>query len=423
MNLTKKRWIILAMSCLVNMCIGSLYAWSVFATPMAEHLSAVIGKRIVGLGIVFTVANSLGPITMISGGFINDKIGPRGVIFAGGLLFSCGMFFSGFASSVGMLIVTYGIFIGLAMGLVYGCTISNSVKFFPDRRGFAGGIATASYGISSVLVPPAANVLIQNIGISSTFKILGSTTAIIISIATVFIQRCPPGFIPDGWQVSLPKKVIQIHTQKITVDKDWKGMLAVPVFYLMLFILLCGSFSGLMVISQVSPIAQRMIGMSVTSATMTVSVLALLNTCGRLAAGFLSDRFGMVKTMIGIFILSIIGLVLLYFSDVGNLLRFYGGVACVGMAFGSIMGTFPGFTATQFGSKNNSVNFGIMFIGFALAGYFAPTIMTILYNRNGSYRMAFLVSVCLAIVGVILSFICASIFKNKQLFQDKNYSN
>ena len=158
MNLSKRRWIILAMSCLVNMCIGSLYAWSVFANPMAEHLSAVIGEHIAGLSIVFTVANSLGPITMISGGFINDKIGPHGVIFAGGLLFSCGMFLSGLVSTVGMLIVTYGVFIGLAMGLVYGCTISNSVKFFPDRRGFAGGIAAASYGISSVLVPRCNSV-------------------------------------------------------------------------------------------------------------------------------------------------------------------------------------------------------------------------------------------------------------------------
>jgi MFS family permease len=350
---------------------------------------------------------------MISGGFINDKLGPRGVIFAGGLLFSCGMFFSGFVSSVGMLIVTYGIFIGLAMGLVYGCTISNSVKFFPDKRGFAGGIAAASYGISSVLVPPVANILIQNLGVSATFKILGSTTAIIISAASVFIQRCPPGFVPEGRQTSLPEKPVQGGIKELTVDKDWKGMLADPVFYLMLLILLCGAFSGVMVISQVSPMAQRMIGMSVTAAAMAVSTLALLNTCGRLVAGFLSDKFGMVKTLIGIFILSIIGLMLLYFSGIGNSLRFYGGVACVGLAFGSIMGTFPGFTAAQFGSKNNSVNFGIMFIGFALAGYFAPTIMNMVYDKNSSYNMAFLVSVCLAIVGILLSLACASILKKR----------
>jgi MFS family permease len=413
MNLTQKRWIILAMSCLVNMCIGSLYAWSVFATPMAEYLSAVIGKRVAGLSIVFTVANSLGPITMISGGFINDRLGPRGVIFTGGLLFSCGMFFSGFVSSVKMLIVTYGIFIGLAIGMVYGCTISNSVKYFPDRRGFAGGIATASYGISSVLIPPIANMMIQNFGVSATFKIIGGTIAVIISIASFFIQRCPPEFVPDGWQSSLPKKPMHSDVKKMAIDKDRRGMLADPVFYLMLLILFCGAFSGLMVISQVSPIAQRMIGISVTAAAMAVSVLALLNTCGRLAAGFLSDKFGMVKTLIGIFILSIIGLMLLYFSDIGSLLFFYGGVACVGLAFGSIMGTFPGFTAARFGSKNNSVNFGIMFIGFALAGYFAPTIMSMIYDKNNDYNKAFLVSVFLAVVGIILSLVCASILKKR----------
>jgi MFS family permease len=411
MNLTQKRWIILAMSCLVNMCIGSLYAWSVFATPMAEHLSIVIGKPISSLSIVFTVANSLGPITMISGGFINDKLGPRGVIFAGGLLFSCGMFFSGFASSVEMLIVTYGVFVGLAMGLVYGCTISNSVKFFPDRRGFAGGIAAASYGISSVLVPPVASVLIQKVGVTVTFIILGSTMAIVISAASVFIQRCPSGFVPEGWQASFHGKTAKNGDKKTTTEKDWKGMLADPVFYLMLLILLCGAFSGLMVISQVSPIAQSTIGMSATAAAMAVSVLALLNTCGRLAAGFLSDRLGMVKTLIGIFMISIIGLVLLYFSGIGKSIRFYAGVSCIGLAFGSIMGTFPGFTAVQFGSKNNSVNFGIMFIGFALAGYFAPTIMSRIYVKSGSYDMAFLTAAFLAVIGMMLSLVCASILK------------
>ena len=200
-------------------------------------------------------------------------------------------------------------------------------------------------------------------------------------------------------------------------------MLADPVFYLMLFILLCGAFSGLMIISQVSPMAQRMISVSAAVAAMAVSTLALLNTCGRLIAGFLSDKFGMIKTLISIFVLSIIGLMLLYFSGIGNSLCFYCVVACVGLAFGSIMGTFPGFTAVQFGSKNNSVNFGIMFTGFALAGYFAPTIMTTVYSKNGSYNIAFLVSACFAVAGVILSLICSSILKNKRLFQDKSYSN
>lgn len=140
MNLTKKRWIILVASCLINLCIGSLYAWSVFATPMAEYLTMITGNEVKGLAIIFTIANSVGPVTMISGGAINDKLGPKWVIFIGGLLFGGGMILSGFATSIGMLTMTYGLGVGLGVGMVYGCTVSNSVKFFPDRKGLIGGM-------------------------------------------------------------------------------------------------------------------------------------------------------------------------------------------------------------------------------------------------------------------------------------------
>jgi MFS family permease len=387
------------MSCLINLCIGSLYAWSVFANPMSEYLSNIIGKHITSLAIVFTVANSVGPVTMISGGFINDRLGPRLVILVGGLLFGSGMFFSGFANSVSLLIITYGLGVGLGMGMVYGCTVSNTVKFFPDHRGLAGGLTTASYGISSVLMPPFTNVLIGIASITATFKIIGIIMSAVIVTAAFFVIKCPPEFMPDGW------KLVQNAVGITRREKNWKEMLKDPVFYVMLFLLCCGAFPGLMIISQASPLAQRMIGMSVTSAAVAVSTLALLNTCGRIVAGFLSDKLGIVKTLVGVFILSITGLLLLYFSETGDSFRFYAGIAAIGLSFGSIMGVFPGFTASQFGAKNNSMNYGIMFIGFAAAGLFGPTIMNRIYGLNNSYRSAFFIAICLSVSGIVLSVI------------------
>ena len=184
-KLTSRRWLILIASCLINLCIGSVYAWSVFAKPEAAWLSTFGRELTAGdLSIVFTVANSVGPITLISGGFINDRLGPKWVIFSGGLLFGAGMILSGFATALWQLVIFYGLFCGLGIGLVYGCTISNSVKFFPDKRGLIGGIATASYGISSVLIPPAANALISGKGVKMAFIILGA--AFLAGLATGF---------------------------------------------------------------------------------------------------------------------------------------------------------------------------------------------------------------------------------------------
>lgn len=126
------RWLILTASCLINLCIGSVYAWSIFAAPMAAHLSQVSGTQITAaqLAIVFTVANLLGPVTMITGGKINDTLGPGLVLLAGGIMFAAGLILSGFAKNVTVLILGYGIIAGLGLGFAYGCTISNSVKFF-----------------------------------------------------------------------------------------------------------------------------------------------------------------------------------------------------------------------------------------------------------------------------------------------------
>ena len=396
MNLMKKRWIILAASCLVNLCIGSLYAWSVFSLPMANHLAALSGSAAPNLAIVFTVANAVGPITIIGGGFINDKLGPRWVILAGGLLFGAGMFFSGFAESVGMLLVTYGLGVGLGMGMVYGCTVSNSVKFFPDKRGLVGGIATASYGISSVVIPPIANMLIDTMSITNAFKVLGAVMAAIICICAFLIQACPPDFRPDG--------VTARAGNAQSPGKDWKGMLKDPAFYVMLIMLCCGAFSGLMVVSQASPLTQRTLGATPAAAAVMVSVIALFNTAGRLLAGFVSDKLGMVNTIRSVFVLSVAGLAVLGLCGSNDVL-FYGGLCLVGLTFGAIMGIYPGFTAAQFGQKNNSVNYGIMFIGFAAAGYFGPTIMNLLYGATGSDTPAFWTAAGLSLLGLCLTWI------------------
>lgn len=402
MELTKKRWIILIASCFINLCIGSIYAWSVFAAPMAEYLSSISGLTLTpgSLAIAFTITNSVGPITMITGGRINDKFGPKKVIFVGGLLFGGGMILSGFAQSVGFLVLTYGIITGLGTGMVYGCTISNSVKFFPDKRGLVGGITTAAYGLSSVIIPPIANALITKTGVTAAFKIIGIGFLLIVCVASFFIDKCPAGFVPEGWTPSTSN----VSTSNKN-DKDWKGMLTSPIFYVMIILLMCGAFYGLMCTSQASPVAQKMIGMSAAAATTVVSILALFNTAGRIVAGYISDKIGRINTLAAAFVLSIVGLAFLYVSGEGDVVTFNIGISIIGLCFGSLMGVFPGFTADQFGTKNNSVNYGIMFIGFAVAGYFGPTIMNNVYNADGSYQRAFIIAGALGIAGLIMSFV------------------
>ena len=399
-NLDQKRWFILMLCCFVNLCIGSIYAWSVFAGPMEERLNSIYAAGLApgALAIVFTIANVVGPFVMIPGGRINDKIGPRWIVLLGGLLFGGGYILSGFASSLPMLIVSYSIMSGFGLALVYGCNINNCVKLFPDRRGLIGGLTTACYGLSSVIVPPIANALIQNIGVAGAFRTLGIVFLLIICISSLFMIRPPKDYRPASMELTVHEDA-KAPTQ---AQYTWRQMMGTKTFWLMIFTLLCGGISGMMCISQASAVSQNMMGLSAASAAIAVSIIALFNAGGRILSGFVSDRVGRTGTLMGAFILAAAGLACLYISGHGVLPLFYCGFCLIGLGFGTFMGVYPAFTADQFGSQNNSVNYGIMFSGFAASGYLGPTIMYRIFGAQGTYLNAFLIAELFVAAGLVL---------------------
>lgn len=390
-RLTKKRWLILLASCLINLCIGSMYAWSSLSAPMAQELGQ-------NLSSVFATANAVSFISMIIGGLLNDKYGPRWVMVAGGILFGLGMFASGLAQDITHLLLSYGLAVGWGMSLVYGCTISNTIKFFPDKRGMVGGMTTASYGISSVIFAPLADWISSFAGARATFMILGGIFLVIICVGSLLMDRCPTGFLPAGFVPSAQR------SSKKPMDKSPVEMLKTPVFYVMLLMLTCGGTFGLMIISNAKGLALEMTGVSAATATLFVSVLCLFNTAGRLVAGTLSDKLGRINTLSGALVLALVGLVTLYIcAEIGSVLLFAIGVMLIGVCFGTFMGVFPGFCTDQFGTKHNTVNYGIMWIGFSAAGLLGPSILTSVYDMTGSYHGAFTIAFAMALVGLILS--------------------
>lgn len=171
----------------------------------------------------------------------------------------------------------------------------------------------------------------------------------------------------------------------------------------------------LMIISQAKSLALNMTSVTASTATLFVSVVCLFNTAGRLGAGIISDKLGRINTITAALIMALIGLSCLYLcgitSSVGLL---FVGVMLTGVCFGTFMGVFPGFCTDQFGAKYNTVNYGIMWIGFSVAGIIGPSILTNVFRVTNSYQGAFVIAFIIALVGLGLSFVYRRIVRCAQ---------
>lgn len=416
MDLTKRRWIVLIAGCIINLCIGSLYAWSVFATPLAEHFNTIHGAALytgAGLAIVYTLCNSYAPVPMLINGVLIKKVGIRKVIFLSGILFGLGMILCSFATSLTLLFIGYSLFVGLGVGLGYGCLINNIVKFFPDKRGLIGGIATATFGLSSAIVPFIANALIEKFDVMSCFRILGIAGLIIILGCGLLIVECPDGFVPDTMKNIGDSAAGQTSAPVNTREKDWKELPKDPMFWVMAALLFSGCFYGMMMISQASPLAQNMAGMSAAAAASVVSVLAVFNVTSRFICGTLSDKIGRINTLTITLFIGMGGLIILLLAG-STSAGIYAGISMIGLSYGSFLAIFPGFTIEQFGAKDNSLKYGLLYFGLAAGGLFGPIAMSRIFAESGSYRMAFILAIVVVVFGLLMTVVFRILDKRKQ---------
>lgn len=383
---TKNRWIILIACIVINLCLGAGYAWSVFQAPLIEKF----GWSTAQASLAFSISFAMVPISMIIFGKLQDKKGPKWITFGGGLMFGIGMILTSFTNSLSMLYISYGLILGFGIGMAYGCTTSTTVKWFPDKKGLAGGLTAAGFGSGAVLFAPLAKNLIGAHGVLLTFRYLGIGLLIAICLASLLLSA------PE-------KKSVKID-QNDTLNKKSNEMIKTNIFWILWIAYVFGCVSGLMIIGHASPIAKEFLKFDLEKATMVVSIVAISNTFGRILWGFVSDKIGRYSAVSLMFITSCVGLILLRF----NLSPFLSvlGIVFIALCFGGFLGTFPGITAENWGPLYNGSNYGVMFTAYGLAAVVGPRLAaTIKESSNGDYSQAFIISAAMNIIGVILIFI------------------
>lgn len=402
----RNRWLILFAGIICNLCIGAVYAWSVFQKPLMQLFQWTSSQA----SLTFTITLCMMPIAMTFAGKIEQQKGPKVVIGVGGLLFGVGILLSGFTKSLAYLYVVHGVIGGLGVGTVYGIAVSNSVKWFPDKKGLASGLIAAGLGMGAVVFAPIANTLINAFGVLRAFNILGAVYLIAIIGAAFVIARPPAGYQPAGWT---PPETSAAGTGPSASDKNWKEMMADPMFYVLWVMYALGATSGLMIIGHASGIAQESVGLSATTAALAVSILALANTSGRLFWGAVSDKFGRYSALFCIYTLSAVMMYVL--STTRAFAPFLLVICCIGLCFGGLLGIFPTVTADLFGLKNLGQNYGIMFFAFAAAAFIGPRLAATVKETSGDYSLAFIVTAAMGAAGALLTlFVMAQLKKRKK---------
>jgi OFA family oxalate/formate antiporter-like MFS transporter len=269
------------------------------------------------------------------------------------------------------------------------------VKWFPDKRGLAVGLAVGGYGAGSAIFGPLSQLkLIPTYGLPATFQILGAIFLVMTVAGALLLRNPPAGYAPAGWSVAAAQS--GPAAQQFTPGE----MLRTRTFYLMWLAYAFGCSAGLMVISQLVPFARSAGVAAAALSTMTLVVGAVGNAGGRILSGWMSDRLGRInvlRVMIGI---SALAMPLLYAAG-SNVALLYAAVFVVYWCYGTQL-SVNGVAASDFwGTQNAGINYGILFTAWGVAGVIGPRIAGVLYDRYHDYQAAFYTAGALAAVALV----------------------
>ena len=249
------------------------------------------------------------------------------------------------------------------------------------------------------MCPPVAGWLIADAGISVCLQALGGAGAAVLVFAGL-LTRKPSEHLTEELGLTAVSS-----SGATTVNLNWKQMLSTRVFWPMLLFFITGSTGAMMLFSCVASIAQNAVGLSAAAAAGCVSVLALSNTVGRFAAGTVSDLIGRIPALFLSLSLAAAGFIVLLFTHTGNEVSFFADISLVGLCYGGYVGIYPGFTVDQFGSKYNSVNYGIMAAGFSAGGIIGPMLVKWTVAGN-DYSACYTAALSVIAAGSVFGLLC-----------------
>lgn len=379
MTAVPNRWRIPVGAVLVHVCIGSVYAWSTFNRPI-QALFPDAPWWFSPPYTTFTTALALLGLSAAFGGPWVERRGPRVAAATAAVFFGTGLVIGGVGLAVQqswLVFVGLGITCGIGCGLGYISPVSTLVKWFPDRRGMATGMAIMGFG-GGAFVAGYLNVFLMNlVGVASTVMTLGVVYLVVMLAGSRLMASPPPGWTPPGWTPpARTNPMIAAHS----VSRD--AAIRTPQFYLLWGILFINVTAGIGILAQASPMMQDMFGRTPLEAGAIVSLISLFNAGGRFAWASASDYIGR-RTTYAIFFVAQVALFLVIpgLAASRNWWLFQASLFLVFTMYGGGFATIPAFLADIFGPQNVGAIHGAVLTAWSAAAIAGPLIITELSSR------------------------------------------
>jgi OFA family oxalate/formate antiporter-like MFS transporter len=368
---------------IVQMGLGTIYTWSLFNQPLVNKFNWELSS----VAITFSITSFALAFATLFAGKLQEKWGIRKLIALSGFILGLGLILTSQVSTLLMLYLLAGVIVGFADGTAYITSLSNLIKWFPNRKGLISGVSVSAYGLGSLVFKYINATLIDTVGISQTFFYWGIIVMIMVVGGSLLLR--------EAIVVETP-----INAENAENKRDYtvKEMLATKEVYFLFIMFFTACMSGLYLISIVKDIGVQLAGLNVAAAANAVAMIAIFNTVGRLILGSLSDKVSRLKVIASTFFITAIAVLTLSFVQL-NYGVFFICVAAIAFCFGGNITVFPAIVGDFFGLKNHSKNYGIVYQGFglgALAGSFIAAFL-------GGFKPTFIVIGTLCVLSLIIA--------------------
>ena len=374
-----------------------LYSWSVVSKNIPDDWHWSEADR----SLPYAAACLSLSLAMFPAGRLQDRIGPRMVATAGGLMMGLGMILSSLGHTPLVYTLGFGLLVGVGMGTGYASTTPPAIKWFPASHvGFIAGIVVAGFGLASVYIAPLAESLIHSQGLPRTMFSLGVGVLVVVSILAPFLKAPPAGYsVPGAREPVVDVGRRRIDFTPLEVLRTWQ-------FYGLWLMYACGGGAGLMVISKLATIVYLQAGVKLGFAL--VACLGVGSGGGRVLAGLVSDKIGRRATMIICLLMQGVVILLLSQATQENVLGKIPVLillsALVGANYGSLSTLFPSMTKDYYGLKNFGANYGLVFTSWGMGGFTMSFLAGKVYDQTHTFAFAYYFAVGLLLAGATIAY-------------------